>query len=122
MISHQKKACGFILPFLLLMQPYAGQAQTPIPVPSDPRAGYRLMGVTSGPYSHLIAVTRREGPSGVSFARREINCQNRQFRYLGEGATQADAMRDSPNIGAMSALTSGSISTEVSAFVCSARR
>ncbi|MBX3561102.1 MAG: hypothetical protein KF780_04745 [Sphingomonas sp.] len=89
-----------------------------VPVPSDPRASYRLVSWSRMENGNLEALTRRDGPSGTSFARREIDCDAMTFRYLGEGDTLAEAEADSPNLGEMSALLPGSISTEVSEFVC----
>jgi hypothetical protein len=89
-----------------------------VPVPSDPNASYRLLEWRAMPNGHREAVTRRDGPSGTSFSRREIDCSGRQFRYLGEGDTIEDARTDSASIGEMEDLVAGSISTEVSMFVC----
>lgn len=94
-------------------------ADVSIPVSSDPSAKYALISWEALPNGNRQAVTRRNGTSGESFARREIDCSGSTFRYLGEGDTLADALRDGANIGDMAALTPGSISTEVSTFVCS---
>lgn len=40
------------------------------------------------------------------------------FRYLGEGDTLAQALADGPNPGEMAKLTTESISTYVSEFIC----
>lgn len=90
-----------------------------IPVGSDPHAQYTLISWEKMPNGNRQAVTQRDGPSGTSFARREIDCQGMNFRYLGEGNTKEEALQDSANIGEMAELSSGSISTEVSTFVCS---
>jgi len=87
-------------------------------VPSDPGATYLLLRWSRLPNGNLEAVTRRDGRSGTSFARREIDCDAMTFRYLGEGDTLEQALADSPNPGQMSELTSQSISTYVSEFVC----
>jgi hypothetical protein len=90
----------------------------PVSVPSDPGATYRLLRWSRLPNGNLEAVTRRDGSSGTSFARREIDCRAMTFRYLGEGDTLEQALADSPNPGQMGELTSQSISTYVSEFVC----
>ena len=95
---------------------------TPFDVPSDPRASYRLLKWSKMQNGNLEAVTVREGPSGTSFARREIDCENQTFRYLGEGDTLSEAMRDSPNIGEMSGLVEGSIAAVTVDVVCSQAR
>jgi hypothetical protein len=89
-----------------------------IPVPSDPRATYHLLQWSTLPNGHREALTGREGPSGISYARREIDCEGMRFRYLGEGDTRAEAEADAPNRGEMAELIPGSISTEVSEYVC----
>lgn len=95
-----------------------GSTGEPIEVTSDPRATYQLLQSSNLPNGNLEVLTRREGPSGVSFARREIDCGDMTFRYLGEGDTVGEAKQDSPNIGAMSEAMSTSISGEVARSVC----
>jgi hypothetical protein len=90
----------------------------PVPVGSDPRATYQLVRWSEMPNGHREALTRRDGSSGTSYARREIDCSGRRFRYLGEGDTREEAEVDDKNPGRMAELVSGSISTEVSDFVC----
>jgi hypothetical protein len=90
-----------------------------IPVRGDPvRATYQLLSWSELPNGHRVALTRRDGRSGTSYARREIDCRGRGFRYLGEGDTRQQAEADSPNPGPMAELVPGSISTEISEFVC----
>jgi hypothetical protein len=89
-----------------------------IPVSSDARATYHLLDWSQLPNGNREALTSREGPSGTSFARREIDCDRMMFRYLGEGDTRAEAEADAPNPGNMAELVPGSISTEVSEYVC----
>jgi hypothetical protein len=104
---------GFDSPTL----PPATQGEA-VSVPSDPGATYRLLRWSPLPNGNLEAVTRRDGRSGTSFARREIDCDAMTFRYLGEGNTMDEALADSPNPGQMGELTSQSISTYISEFVC----
>lgn len=87
-------------------------------MPSDSGASYLLIRWRRVPNGHLESVSRRDGPSGVSYARREIDCDAMTFRYLGEGDTLEDAEADSPNRGEMADLTPESISTYVSQFTC----
>jgi hypothetical protein len=90
-----------------------------IPVPGDPaRAVYQLVRMRTMSNGHLETLTRRDGSSGTSYARREIDCRRMEFRYLGEGDTKAEAEEDSPNPGKMSELTPHSISTEISEYLC----
>jgi hypothetical protein len=91
----------------------------PIPVEGDPaRASYQLVRWSEMPNGHREALTRRDGTSGTSYARREIDCAGRRFRYVGEGDTRQEAEADAQNPGEMAELVPGSISSEVSDFVC----
>ncbi len=90
----------------------------PINVVSDPGVTYHLLESSKMPNGNLEIVTRRDGSSGTSFARREVDCDAMTFRYLGEGDSLAEAKHDSPNIGEMSEAMSTSISGEVSRFAC----
>lgn len=98
----------------------------PIPVPSDPRARYTALEIKPKPHGRVEILTRREGPSGISFALREIDCDKRTFRYLGEGDTQEAAargeQRNAANNQRLGPLTEGSISTEIATFACAVRR
>ena len=89
-----------------------------IPVESDPRATYQLLSWSEMPNGHREALTRRNGSSGTSYARREIDCAGKRFRYLGEGDTRQEAEAKMQNPGEMGELVPGSISSEVSEFVC----
>ncbi len=101
----------------------AAHAQ-PISVPSDPGVSYRAVEIKAKPNGMVEILTRRQGPSGISFSLREIDCRNRSFRYLGEGDTREEAARaearNRPN-NRMGQLTEGSISTHVANFACSRR-
>jgi hypothetical protein len=87
-------------------------------VPSDPGVQYALLKIEKGEGGNIIATNRREGASGVSFSRREIDCSANQFRYVGEGATLEQANQPAPNPGEMSDLVDGSISDVASKFAC----
>ena len=91
---------------------------TPLPVRSDPGASYQLISSSKMSNGNLEVLTQRSGPSGVSFARREVDCSSMTFRYLGEGDTLSEAKEDGPNPGEMSEAMSTSISGEVSRFAC----
>jgi len=95
----------------------AAVAQT-ISVPSDPRARYEAVSVDKRRDGLVEIITRRQGPSGTSFARREVDCRRRLFRYIGEGDTLEQAKRPAPNPGQMAALMEGSISWHVVQFAC----
>jgi hypothetical protein len=92
---------------------------TPFDVPSDSRAKYYLLNVAPGESGNIVATTRREGPSGTTYSRREINCDAQTFRYIGEGDTLEQAKQPAPNPGEMSPLVDGSISDVAVKFSCS---
>lgn len=87
---------------------------------SDPAGGrYHLLMVEEMENGNLEVLTRRNGSSGTSYSRREINCSApRSYRYLGDGDTRTEAEADAPNPGDMSELVSGSISSDVAEYVC----
>jgi len=94
----------------------------PIPSPSDPGARYRILSVRQLPGSHIEVLSRRVGPSGTSFARREIDCHGMTYRYLGEGDSRADAERGSSNPGPMTELSERSASSDVAVEACARSR
>lgn len=102
---------------LLVAQATAATAQ-PITVPSDPRARYEAESLTRRADGLVEIITRREGPSGTTFARREVDCRRRLFRYVGEGNSLEQAKRPAPNPGQMASLVEGSISYHVVQFAC----
>lgn len=102
---------------ILALAASAASAQS-IAVPSDPRARYEAVSTTKRPDGLVEIITRRQGPSGVSYARREVDCRRRTFRYVGEGDTLDEAKRPGPNPGQMAELVQGSISWHVVQFAC----
>jgi hypothetical protein len=90
----------------------------PFSIPSDSRASYRLLKWSRLPNGHLEALTRRDGPSGTSFERHEIDCEAMTYRELGEGDSKEEALKDVPNMGHMAELTPESISSYTADLVC----
>jgi hypothetical protein len=95
----------------------AAQAGPKISVPSDPRAAYELVSRSTLPNGRLSVVTKRSGPSGVSYSRREIDCRAMTFRYTGDGDSLAALDRPYAK-GTMGPLTPQSISTYVAQAAC----
>ena len=87
-------------------------------VPSDPRATYTMLSVTRGKGGRVLALSRRDGPSGTRYSRREIDCRAMMFRYTGEGDTETQALRPDPSADKMGPLVSGSISDVASRLAC----
>ena len=96
-----------------------GQSQLsePFEVSSDPGVDYNLISWKKLSNGNVEATTERRGPSGTSYARREIDCAARMFRYLGEGSTLQEAQEDRSDPD-MSPLTDQSISSIAAAFIC----
>ena len=93
-------------------------------VPSDPNANYFLL--ESRPLkNNLSVVTRRVGSSGESYSKREFDCKNSQFRYLGDGHTVAE-MNAPYDVGPMRKAEQGDVYTKISYDilneVCDSRR
>lgn len=108
------------LVLLLATLPLVAWAQ-PIPVPSDSGATYTALQVTPKPGRRVEILSQRVGPSGTSFAWREVDCRKDQYRYLGEGETREAALRRKNPPLPMTALYEGSISWHVSRFACTTR-
>jgi hypothetical protein len=108
---------GLAIVCLLLAQVGTAAAQS-ISVPSDARARYEAVSVIKRRDGLVEIITRRDGPSGISFARREVDCRRQLFRYIGEGDTLEEAKRPAPNPGRMAVLVEGSISYYVVRFAC----
>jgi hypothetical protein len=89
-----------------------------IAAPSDPGASFRILKIKRRGNGNLEVLSRRDGPSGTSFARREIDCQAYTYRYLGEGDTRAEAEVNSSNPGKMAELTGTSASSDVANAAC----
>ena len=71
------------------------------------------------PERHGGDLSCRIGPSGVSYALREVNCKTHKAFYLGEGDTQEAAMHGVKSGNGN--LNPGSISWEVARFACQGR-
>lgn len=98
-------------------------AEAPIiPVPSDPSAKYQMIDLVRMKNRNLEVTTRRDGTSGVSYARREVDCNRMRFRYLGDSSTLEGVRIGLVDPGPMGPLTERSISTYVSEFACKTAR
>lgn len=107
---------AYLLPAAALLVANPAVAQ-PISVPSDPRARYEALEIAPRRNGLLEIVTRRDGPSGTSFAVREVDCRGDRFRYVGEGDTLVEAKRRTDS-NRLAPLVEGSISWHVARFAC----
>lgn len=86
-------------------------------VQADPGVEYVIFDVIKRPDGLVEIISRRWGSSGVSYAKRLVNCRNWTFKYLSEGDTIAELAVPKPDED-MSQLTPGSSSTVVSYYGC----
>jgi len=63
-------------------------------------------------------LTRRDAKTGTTYVLRRIDCKAREFQYLGEGTTEAQAREGHAADTRMNRLTEGSISFYVAAYAC----
>ncbi len=107
------------LSFVLLSAPALAADLVRVHVPTDPNARYTVVEVRKLGAGKAEITTKRDGPSGTSYARRLVDCPSKRFRYLGEGDTleEMESSRPSPN---MALLVAGSISYHVSRYACRA--
>jgi hypothetical protein len=108
--------------FLLAASAYVtsisvGLAETSVVVPTDSKARYAIIDVKSVDVEHIEVISRRDGPSGTSFAKRLVNCKEATFKYLAEGDTMVDLASSKPD-ETMAELTEGSISAYISMYAC----
>jgi len=94
-------------------------APPPIPpftIPSDSKANFYVL-EKGGQGNERTIVTKREGPSGVSYSKRLYNCAEHTVKYLGTGDSLA-AMTASAADPAMAPIVEGSIAYYVGLQAC----
>lgn len=89
---------------------------TLLAVPSDPKAQYFVF-ERGGTLTRPTIVTKRVGPSGTSFSRREFDCSARTVRYLGTGDSISEMNAGSP-APAMAPVVAGAIADYVGRAAC----
>ena len=103
-------------------EPQTASVDNSIVYASDPNAHFEILSTKRLPNGNIEVLNKRIGPSGVSFSRREISCFKYTYRYLGEGVTLDDAMKNGANPGNMSALTGTSASSDIANAACAKRK
>ena len=93
-----------------------GSAGTPLHVPSDPKAAYTILEV-GGTWPDRTVITRRDGPSGVSYSKRLYDCENSTVKYLGSGDS-LEAMEKSKPDPQMAPIADNSIAYYVGLEIC----
>lgn len=106
-----------ITALVLSVTAITAQAGESVYVPTDLKASYEML-INKPINGRLLVVTKRVGPSGTSFAAREIDCQAGTFRYVGEGSSMEALRANAHDKDRMAVLTAGSISTYVAIHAC----
>ncbi|WP_430913475.1 hypothetical protein [Methylobacterium sp. sgz302541] len=75
--------------------PKAGFKPVIVPRPGD-KGVYTLLDAWREGPDRVVLVSKREGPSGINYTRRSLDCRRRRARDLGLGDTVAEMMRDKP--------------------------
>jgi hypothetical protein len=88
----------------------------PFTVPSDAKANFYVL-EKGGVGNERTIVTKREGPSGVTYSKRLYNCVDHTVKYLGTGESM-EAMAVSPADPAMAPIVEGSIAYYVGLQAC----
>jgi len=109
----------------LLAAAYAGQAAggggayvgQPMHIYSDPGTAYEVAAISGKSRGIVTIMTKRSGRSGISYTRRECDCDNGTGRMIGDGASKSAALQNRP-AEPFYRLSAGSISAEVCAFAC----
>lgn len=107
---------GFLLIALLLYVDTAAAAEV-VFVPSDARATHTVLSMTRLNNGLVRVLNRRDGLSGTTFTRREVNCRLNQVRNLGSAETMAELARARPD-QRFAPLVSGSIADVISRHAC----
>lgn len=100
----------------IIVSASAFAAETPLSVPSDPKARFFVL-EKGGSGSERTIVTKRVGSSGTSYSKRLYNCSNSTVKYLGTGDS-LDAMRKSMPDSNMGPIVEGSIADYIGLEAC----
>ena len=107
------------LAMVLAPVPALAAEGVPLTVPTDPNARYLVLEVRDKGIGRAEIIIRRDGASGVLFARRRIDCETDTFEYLGEGAT-LEEMYHSPPAGTVGEIVAGTVTFTVADYACEA--
>ena len=112
---NRKVMVASIISFVASQSPSFAEVQ--VLVPSDPKANYFVLDLFGTGEGIFEITTRREGPSGISYAIRKVTCDPFMFGYIADSDDEAglEIRDDNPE---MSELVSGSISDVISRYAC----
>lgn len=95
----------------------ASFADTPLHVPSDPKATYTILQRDVEGIERTIT-TKREGSSGTTYSKRLYNCVEHTVKYLGTGESLDQMNASAPDLKMVPVVT-GSIADYVGEIACS---
>jgi len=101
---------------VLIISVSALAAETPLSVPSDPKAQFFVL-EKGGSGSQRTIVTKRVGSSGTSYSKRLYNCADSTVKYLGTGDSLEAMSKSNPDPN-MSPIVQGSIAYYVGLEAC----
>ena len=87
-------------------------------LPGEPQATYVLLDAWVESPDHITTISRRDGPSGVSYTRRRVDCKRSRLLTLGSGETVEAMMLERPDPHD-SEMVGGSSATLASVTACS---
>lgn len=85
-------------------------------IPSDPKATYEVLEKT-GKGKKRIITTKRTGPSGASYSKREYDCELAKVRYIETGETLQE-MQSSKLDSKLTGIVDGSIASYIGGVAC----
>ncbi|MFC4349604.1 hypothetical protein ACFO5Q_17270 [Kordiimonas lipolytica] len=103
--------------FALLTTQAQAQNFPPLQISADPSARYEVLDVTQRADGMFEIVTKRTGKSGISYAKRLVDCRSQTAKYLGDGETLESMERSKPS-PRMGPLVEGSSTHAVAMYAC----
>lgn len=91
-------------------------AEVPLSVPSDAKAKYFVLEKGNNGAMRTI-VTKRVGPSGTSYSKRQYDCKAGKVKYLGTGDSLQEMSKSRPDPN-MAPIVQGSIAHHVGMEAC----
>lgn len=89
---------------------------TEISIPSDSKARYFILSIGGTTFEPTL-LTKRVGPSGVSYTEAVYDCRARTWKYLATGDTMEEMKRSKPDMK-MGPLVEGSIAWYKWVYAC----
>lgn len=107
-----------LLSVALLTMASSAFAGVKIDVPSDPRASYELVEMVVRADGLKEITTMRDGPSGISYALRLVECPSTASGYLSEGDTLEEVATNKKDMTELIVPVADSISGVIADWAC----